>query len=190
MNYLNKYRIITCNSVRTGRYIKCSLINISYSLEEDCEIYDIVNDKSLGLVSKKSLIYIGTLILDYASKKYQPETDWVVQELITFCRKWIDDSSSVSVSDMESLQVKIYHYVSNYNLSLKSIGLASYFLLQYMILEHTSYFISAMNQCNNAYCDYCDREPSCDSFDPYREYERQGEVIIEFLKSGKHLFLI
>lgn len=160
------------------------------------EIYE-VSDKEvyLGSISKKGLVYICKKMIEYVIGVY---TETFTNEKISsntiycleLCEKWLNDSSSVS--DQE---VKIARKNNLQDFSLKKEG-GIYFISQAVddLLEMFEVFDE----------DYC-FEMACDNLDIAMKYNftydyaeskiikdfkiKKGEIIIEFLKSDKYLFI-
>ena len=159
-----KYKIVT-----SGETKEVSLAEISRNLRVKSEVF-ILSDKEiyLGPVSHKTLVFFATEFADYALKNYAKKIIPEAETCIRLTRKWLEDSNSIS------------------NKKLKAAADAAD--AAHATAAATDYAAAAdyaanaaAAAANAAYVAGVDKE---------KEFIRQGEFIIDFLKSGKHLFLV
>jgi hypothetical protein len=130
----------------------------------NCEVSEITDGNvPFGVISHKALVYIATEIATYASKRYFE--NYEMKDALEIARRWIDNPSSVSEDELNAITNPIL-----YN------NFVSLYLIKTIIYP-------------DAYFYYICREIAEGSSRFTREYLRQGEFIIDFLKSDKHLFI-
>lgn len=161
---------------------RCKLEDILGFILVDSEIWELIEDKEiyLGRVSHKSIAYMANEIIEYCIENYYKEEIFeieVVKSLIDTSRKWIDDTSSVTIDFAKS-------QVQN---SMLSRG---------FILDCARCAVSITFE--DAYCadssfkeiTYHLRSNSGSQMNREKERARQCQFIIDFMKSDKHLFMV
>ena len=152
---------------------------LSRSVNIGAEVYD-VSDKEifLGALTRRSLVYISTEIIDYAMNNYVNKRIEDVDDALFECRRWLDDPNSLKEYPVWNL---------NYDKILRA-GTVVYSLHQAAsstinsIFSDSKYFHSAMSQVAVA------AHLIGVGYD--HEYMRQSRFIIDFMKSDKFLFMV
>jgi len=178
-----KYKIVT-----SGTSKEVTLGEISRNLKVQSDIF-VLSDKEiyLGLVSHKTLVFFATEFADYALQNYTKKKSQESEICISLVRKWIEDDTSVS---NEELRVAAYaddaadaaaDAAANaaYDAAVNAAYYADYAAAYYA--ANAAAYHAANAAYHAAYAAGEDRE---------KEYIRQGEFILNFLKSGKNLFLV
>ena len=165
------YKIVT-----SGKIKKVILGKISRNLHSSSEVFILSNKEIyLGPVSHKTLVFFATEFADYVLQNYAKKRLPEAEACINLTRKWIKDSNSVSI---EELRVA----ATNSTNSVNSLAAA--------YAAHSVY--SAANSVAN----YAYNSPAAcfaadaAGVDKDKEFIRQGEFILDFLKCGKNLFLV
>jgi len=131
-----------------------------YSIQEDGEIY-------LGVISRKALVFLATEFADYAIKNYAKKEIPEAEVCLSLARRWIEDDCSVSKEELRAA----YHATHD---------AAAYAVAAAYAADAAS---AASAASAVAYAAGKDKDKD-------KELIRQGEFILDFLKSGKHLFLV
>jgi hypothetical protein len=156
------------------------LTEISRSLRPQSEIYSIQEDGEvyLGVISHKALILLATEFADYAlrnyAKKYLPKAE----ACLSLTRRWIEDDSSVSKEELRAAANAAYD-AAYAAANAADAAYAAANAANAADAVAAAYAAAAGNAAANAARK--DRE---------REFIRQGKFILDFLRSGKHLFLV
>ena len=167
-----KYKIVT-----SGTSKEVTLDNLSLNLKPQSEIYSIqeYGEVYLGVISHKALIIFATEFADYAIKNYAKKETPEAEICLSLTKKWIEDDSSVS------------------NEELRAAAYAAYDAADYAV--YAAYAAYAAVHAANATAYSADAAAADATYataaagkDKEMEYIRQGEFILDFLKSGKHLF--
>ena len=183
------YKIVTFGNTKVF-----SLAEISRNLKVQSEVYAL-SDKEiyLGLISHKTLVFFATEFAEYAIKNYTRDRVPEADLCISLIRKWISGDTSLS---------KRLSYAANAAAAITSYSgeaATSY------SAEAASYAIYSANAAANAantnsgsaaadanvnavYAAYYASDTA--GKDKDKEFIRQGEFILDFLKSGKNLFLV
>lgn len=179
-----------CSYTSLSKNGEFDLREIALNLRVGSEIFEVNKEENkeilLGQVSKKMLIYIGCELFNKSLKKNisnKEGTDYrLAKKVISFCRKWPENSNSNMFSDREISNIK--HSIMLFG-KFNRIMSASYRLIC-MTTESPDYYykellydISFMSPKNN----------QTNSFD-YSNYMAYSKFIIKFLKSDKHLFMV
>jgi hypothetical protein len=175
------YKIVT-----SGVTQEVSLGKISRNLGISYEIY-ILSDKEiyLGMISHKTLVFFATEFAHYALQNYAKKKNPEAEICISLVRKWIEDDTSVSNEELRAAAAAAYATnaadataaASNtaYAAASNAASAASAASAAYYAVSAAYYAVSAAEAAGK------DRE---------KEFIRQGNFIIDFLKSGNHLFLV
>jgi len=198
-----KYKIVT-----SGKAKVFSLGEISRNIKVSSEIYAILDGEIyLGLISHKTLVLFATEFVEYAIKNYTSDRVPEADLCISLIRKWISGDTSVSNEKLNSAANAAYSIASY---SDKTATSNSGEAATCYSAEAVSYAIYAVNIAANAasansgyaaaaaaaadangnavYAAYYASDTA--GKDKDKEFIRQGTFIINFLKSGKHLFLV
>jgi hypothetical protein len=157
------YRIVT-----SGTFKEVTLGGISRNLGISSEVYALSDGETyLGMISHKILVFFATEFADYTLKNYARKKNPKAEICISLIRKWIEDDTSVS---NEELRVAAYAAYADAAAAAAAAAYAAY---------DAAYAAAAANAAANAA-----------GKDRDKEFKRQGEFILDFLKSGKNLFLV
>ena len=158
------FKIVTS---RTSKEV--TLDNLSRNLKPQSEIYSIQEDGEiyLGVISRKALVFLATEFADYAIKNYAKKEIPEAEVCLSLARRWIEDDCSVSKEELRAA----YHATHD---------AAAYAVAAAYAADAAS---AASAASAVAYAAGKDKDKD-------KELIRQGEFILDFLKSGKHLFLV
>ena len=182
------YKIVT-----SGETKEVSLAEISRNLKIQSEIYALSDREIyLGLISHKTLVLFSTEFADYALQNYAKKKIPEAEICIRLTRKWLEDQSSVSAEELKTAAnaaadaaYAAYHansaaaYAAAANAAYAAYAAADAAYAAASAASATAYASHAT--CDAAYAAGADKD---------REFIRQGEFIIDFLKCGKNLFLV
>jgi hypothetical protein len=192
------YKIVTSGTTKVF-----SLGEISRNIKVSSEVYAISDAEIyLGLISHKTLVLFATEFAEYAIKNYTSDRVPEADLCISLIRKWISGDTSVSNEKLNSAANAAYSIASY---SDKAATSHSGEAATRYSAEAVSYAICAVNIAANAasansgyaaadangnavYAAYYASDTA--GKDKDKEFIRQGTFIIDFLKSGKHLFLV
>jgi hypothetical protein len=164
-----KYKIVTPGNSKLGSLSKVvSLAEISRTLRLSSEVSILKKEVEvyLGPISHKTLVFFAVEFADYALKNYEKGKISSSETCIALTRKWLEDQESVS---NEELRDAAYYAASDCNTA--PAYAAAY---------------SAVNAAYATNAAYASANAAADNRD--KEFLRQGKFILDFLKSGKHLF--
>ena len=175
-----KYKIVT-----SGKTKVVTLAEISRNLKVSSEIYAL-SDKEiyLGPVSHKTLVFFATEFADYALQNYVKRDLPEAEASIHLTRKWLEDQESVSNEKLRAAYAAAYAYAANAAYHANSAAAYA-----------AAYAADAASYAAYAAADAAAAAAAADAayyVGKYREkeFERQGTFIIDFLKTGKNLFLV
>ena len=158
-----KYKIVTSGNTKVF-----SLGKISRNLGISSEFYALSDGEIyLGMISHKTLVFFATEFAHYALKNYTKKESPKTEICIALVRKWIEDDTSVSKEELEAAYYA--YYATNATNAAYAANAAAY----------------AANAASNAA-----NAADAAGKDKDKEFIRQGNFIIDFLKSGNHLFLV
>jgi len=212
-----KYKIVTSGDAKevTLGEISRNLKPQSeiYSIQEDGEVY-------LGLISHKTLVLFSTEFADYAIKNYAKREIPEAEACIRLTRKWIEDDSSVSKEELRAAANAAYaaanayaaaaaaaaayaanaaaYYAAYYaanaaayaaGAAAYSAGAAAYSAGAYAGAYAANAAYAAAYAAANA-ANAADDAADAAGVDRDKEFIRQGEFILDFLKSGNQLFSV
>jgi hypothetical protein len=184
------YKIVT-----SGTSKEVTLDRLSRNLRPQSEVYSIQEDGGvyLGVISRKALIFLVTEFADYALKNYAKKEIPEAEICLYLTRKWIEDDSSVSEEELETAANAAY--AAAYTAAIVANSAAN--------AAATVANSAANAAANAAYAAYATAytyavDAAADAAaaanaagkDKEGEFKRQGNFILDFLKSGKHLFLV
>jgi hypothetical protein len=176
------------------------LTEISRNLKPQSEIYSIQEDGEvyLGVISYKTLVFFVTEFADYALrnyvKKYLPEAE----VCLSLTRKWIEDDCSVSKEELRAAAYAANAAAADAAAAAADAADAAAYAAAYAAADAAAYAANAAAAAAAAAADAADAAAyaAADAAayaagkDKEGEFERQGEFILDFLRSGKHLFLV
>jgi len=164
-----KYKIVT-----SGKTNLLAISEISRNLKVQSDVFILSNKETyLGIISHKTLALFATEFAHYALQNYTKKKSQESEICISLVRKWIEDNTSVSNEELIAA-------------ADAADAAAAYAAADpaYTANANDAYY-AAYYAANAAYHAACaagkDRE---------KEFIRQGEFILDFLKSGNHLFLV
>jgi hypothetical protein len=204
---------------KDGVRISFRLDEILSNIEIGCEISEISdgNELYLGALSSKALIYIGIEIANnvYNDQLHESEGSTVkdIQDCLSLCKKWFNDTSSVSLPEFNQAITRMNgtscHYSkyseANAEERLRDIiGSVARACFQYEECEENKdYKLSGLIDryafIQHRIEDVIDFLHACykvpdekapDEKNIFTEKVRWGKFIIDFFKSGKHLFMV
>jgi hypothetical protein len=160
-----KYKIVT-----SGISKEVTLDRLSRSLRLHSEIYSIQEDGEvyLGVISHKALVFLATEFADYALKNYVKKEIPEAEVCLSLVRKWIEDDASVSKEELRAAAAAAYAYAADAAANAADAADAAYAAAD-----------AAADAADAAYPAGKDRE---------REFIRQGEFILGYLKNNQWLF--
>jgi hypothetical protein len=178
-----------------SREVVCNCQIIELTLSFDKKGKEILPRKEvyLGRLSEKSLAYIAIEIASYAFESFKTTCD-VTQQAVQLFRKFIQDPDSVSSADDLCVGIPYNEYHVEYNCALRSVESLGYMLYElrkgYMLYElrKRAEPFKAF-KVEGFFCDVIKRA-SLASESKNKEYIRQGNFIVDFLKSDKSLFMV
>ncbi len=157
------------------------LTEISLNLKPQSEIYSIQEDGEvyLGIISHKTLVFFATEFADYALKNYAKRKIPEAEACLSLTRKWIEDNYSVSKEELRAAA----------NAAYDAAGAAAYAAAAYAAANAAD---AAADAAANAaaYAAAAAADAAAAGKDRDKEFLRQGEFILDFLNSGKYLFLV
>jgi len=170
--------------VNSGKVKEVTLDQISRNIGIQSEIF-VLSDKEiyLGLFSHKTLVFFATEFANYALQNYSKKKIKEAEFCISLVRKWIEDNTSVSIKELRAAA-----YVADV------VAYAAYYADTSFAAAYASY---AAAYAANTAANVTDASYAAASFaadaagaDKDKEYIRQGTFILDFLKTGNHLFLV
>ena len=158
------YKIVT-----SGKSKVVALAEISRNLKPSSEIYSISGGEAyLGVISHKTLVLFSVEFAEYALINYAKKKFPEAQTCIHLARKWLEDQESVSNDELRAA-------ARDASYAATAADAATY-----------AATYAAANAA--AYAAHAAADAAGKSKD--RELLRQGTFIIDFLRTGKHLFLV
>jgi hypothetical protein len=160
-----KYKIVT-----SGFTKEVSLGEISRNLAISSEVYALSDGEIyLGIISHKTLVFFATEFADYALQNYSKKKSPKVKACIALTRKWIEDNTSVSNEELRAAAA-----------AADAAYAAAYAAAAAAYAAYAAYYAA----------DAAEAAAEAARVDKEKEFIRQGEFILDFLKSGKNLFLV
>ena len=165
--------------VTSGKSRKVTLNNLSRNLKPSSEIYEL-SDKEvyLGLISHQTLVFFATEFADYALKNYAKRIIPEAEACIRLTRKWLEDRESVSDEELKAAADAAYAAAYAANAAYAAANAANAANAAAYAAAYDTANANAAN-ANAAYAAGKNKN---------QEYERQGTFILDFLKTGNHLF--
>ena len=198
------YRITSGNSKSNVK-----LSEVSRNLKPQSEIYSIQEDGEvyLGIISHKTLIFFATEFADYALKNYAKRKIPEAEFCLSIVRKWIEDDSSVSNEELRTAADAAYAAADA--AAANAAADAAYAAANAAGAAAANAAAAAAAYAADAAADAADAAAAVDAADAAAyyaanaanagyaagkdkegEFKRQGKFVLDFLKSGKHLFLV
>jgi hypothetical protein len=173
------YRIVTSGNTKVVTLGKISR-NLGIS-SEVCALSD--GETYLGMVSHKTLVFFATEFADYALKNYAKRDLPEAEASIRLTRKWLEDQESVSNEELRAAYRATHDAAANtaYLANSAAVSAAVYAAAYAAYAAYTVYAAYAAGAVANA--------AGLDK-DKDKEFIRQGEFILDFLKTGNQLFLV
>jgi hypothetical protein len=170
-----KYKIVT-----SGISKEVTLDRLSRSIRLHSEIYSIHEDGEfyLGVISHKALIFLATEFADYALKNYAKRNLPEAEVCLSLTRKWIEDDSSISKEELRAAAYAADAYAA-YAAADAAYTSAAAAYAAYAAAD------AAYTAADAAYA-----AANAAGKDREGEFKRQGKFVLDFLKSGKNLFLV
>jgi hypothetical protein len=152
-----------------------SLSEIPFYLEANCDVYEISEKQELllGIVSKKVLIYFAIEFAENTFKKSKAKYNKKIIYYISLGKRWLENDPDVS-REISDYSGDIY----------KLSGDDSFKAIYYAV---TSIVIGNMDLTLNSLFKLSINSHMLSH--KYRQ-KRAGQFIVDFLKSGKHLFMV
>jgi hypothetical protein len=159
--------------VKSGTSKEVTLDRLSRNLNPQSEVYSIQEDGEiyLGMISHKTLVFFAVEFAHYTLKNYAKKKSPKAEICISLVRKWIDDDTSVSSKELTSAA-----YAADAAAAADAADAAA------------AAAAAADAACAAAYAAADAAYAAAAGKDKEMEFKRQGKFILDFLKSGKHLF--
>jgi hypothetical protein len=174
-----KYKIVT-----SGKTEEVTLAEISRNLKPSSEIYALSDREIyLGPISHRTLVLFITEFADYALQNYTkrkiiPEAETCIR----LTRKWLEDRESVSNDELRAAA-----YAADAAAYAAADAADAAYAAAY-VADSASYAANAAAYAAANAATYAATYAA--GVDKDKELIRQGEFILDFLKNGKHLFLV
>ena len=167
------YKIVTSGDAK-----EVTLSEISRNLKPQSELYSIQEDGEiyLGMISHKALFLFCVEFADYALQNYEKKKFPKTEECLSLVRKWIENPNSVSKEELRAA-ANAAHYDAA--ASSAASNAAAYAVSNAACPTYASN--NAAHAADAAFLSGVSSE---------KEFKRQGTFILDFLKSGNHLFLV
>ncbi len=193
------YRIVT-----SGTSKEVTLDRLSRNLKLHSEIYYLQGGEIyLGLISHKTLVLFATEFADYALQNYAKKKSPKAEICISLIRKWIEDDTSVSNEELRvaaayaaaAYAAAAYAAAANaaYAAANAAYAAANAAYAAANAADAAAYAAAAAADAANAAANaaYAAAYSAADAGkDREKEFIRQGNFILDLLKSDKHLFLV
>jgi len=185
-----KYKIVTSG---TTKFLAIS--EISRNLKVQSDVF-ILSDKEiyLGSIYNKTLVFFATEFADYALQNYAKKKTPEAEICISLAKKWLQDNTSVSSEELiaaayaaDTIAYAAYAAYAAVDTAAAYAADAAYDAAVDTAADAAvdAAVDTAADTAHAADSVYADAEAEGD-----KEFIRQGEFILDFLKSGKNLFLI
>ena len=177
-----KYKIVT-----SGKTKVITIGEISRNLKVSSEVYALLDSEIyLGMISHKTLVFFSVEFAEYAIKNYTRDRVPEADLCISLIRKWISGDTSVSNEDLRAAANATSHTAAA---TSHTAAAAIYSANAAANAANANSGSAAFDANANAvYAAYYASDAA--GKDKDKEFIRQGEFILDFLKSGKNLFLV
>ena len=170
------YKIVT-----SGKTKIVTLAEISRKLKASSEVYELSEPEIyLGPISHKTLVFFATEFADYALQNYEKKKYPKAEICTSLVRKWIEDDTSVSNEDLRAAANAASHTAVS----------AAYAATHAAVAAANAAYYSDANAAAADAAYYAANVANAAGVDKDKEFIRQGEFILDFLKTGGHLFLV
>jgi hypothetical protein len=184
------YKVVT-----NGLSKDCDIDDLSTEIKVDSEIFDIQNGEVyLGRISKKALIFLvtemaarGLDLYNRGAKKNGEKDIENAEKCIDLCRKWAKGLECVSEDEL----------LESYRTVNKSSSLGFLSLDKTTILSAAYAALAASSDDINRINSICEKSfvmsamvSSSNSAGFFDQNRSQGEFIIDFIRTDKHLFMV
>lgn len=171
-----KYKIVTSNSIK-----EVSLGEISSNLGIHSEIYSLSDGETyLGMISHKTLVFFAVEFAEYALQNYANNKSTKAKKCISLARKWIEDDTSISKEEVRAAATAAIDATN----AADATDAAIYAVYAADAADAAAADAAVYTVYAAADAAYAAKE------DNGKEFIRQGEFILDFLKSGNQLFLV
>lgn len=162
--------------------IRADLSNLSRSLYPNSEVYLVEGEekKLLGYLFHKTLVYFAAEFADYAVNNYQPSVSEEARYCIQLVRKWIKDSSSVSMDEFRAAAASFRTTIHTNNAARAAANAAWAIESVGSGITPAGWVAGAAQAAAHA----------AGIRSPADEFRRQGIFILEFLKSDESFFFM
>jgi hypothetical protein len=165
------YKIVTSGTTK-----KVTLDNISHNLGISSEVYALSDGETyLGMISRQTLVLFATEFADYALKNYAKKIIPEAETCIRLARKWLEDRESVSNEELRTAAAAAAAADA-----ADATDAAAW----------AAYAAYAADAAANAAANAAAWAAYAAGMGREEEYIRQGKFILDFLRSGNHLFLV
>jgi hypothetical protein len=182
------YKIVT-----SGISKEVPLNELSRNLKVSSEVYALSDREIyLGIISHKTMVFFATEFADYAIQNYAKKIIPEAETCIRLTRKWLEDRESVSDQELwaaANAANAAYAADAAYSAAYAAYAAsnAGYAAAAY---ANAAYTANAANAAAGAAYAANAAGANAAGKDREKEFERQGEFILDFLKYGNHLFLV
>ena len=186
-----KYKIVT-----SGKSKEVTLSYLSRNLKPSSEFYALSDrEVYLGLISHQTLVLFATELADYAIQNYAKKIIPEAETCIRLTRKWLEDRESVSDEELRAA------YAATYAAAYAAATYAAADAAAANAAANAAYAAYAAANAAAAAADAAAYAANAAAYAAYiaasaagvareKELLRQGTFILDFLKAGKHLFLV
>jgi hypothetical protein len=189
------FDFIRYSIVDSGSELKTSLLKLSYNISIDQELFILSNPRTyLGTLNKRAMIFIGLKLISYTIEHYGDKSSEVeLSKYISAANRWVEDDDDIIIDDIELVKQlfekdeKRIEDFFEFDYILSSVA----YLFRMIVDDNRDLYHVSVNLA-------CHVASKLKKLYPYRHHfyledqERlnQGKMIIDFLKSGKHLFMV
>jgi hypothetical protein len=179
---MTKYKIVYKDSTKI-----VNLASLSTKLKVNSEIYSIECEKEilLGIISHKSLVYLSSEFADFVYQNYAKNEDLKIESCINLIRKWIDNSSSVSQKNL-FIAARRAANGSHNTKGINAVRCSAYYAASVASTHDAN--LAETYAADAAVCTADSAAYVGVQEDRLKEFIRQGEFILDYLKSGLYLF--
>ena len=171
------YKIVT-----SGKIKDVAIGEISRNLKVQSEVYALSESEIyLGLISHKTLVFFATEFAEYAIKNYTKKIIPEAEICIHLTRKWLEDQESVSDEELRAAAYAAADAAYDAADAAYAAADAANAAAAYAAAAAAYAAYAAADAADAAYAAGKSKE---------EEFIRQGEFILDFLKTGKNLFSV
>jgi len=193
----NRYKIIYGSGRGKKIFNLKSFLYLSYMICVDCELFECSEeDIYVGNFTKKSLVYIGIDLISYFRDNYFKNIEHSfllpgIDHALSIAKKWVEDDSVQDefvehiYNNLHKQRLKITR-ASNDLMKIEEIYAATCSLLGIIL----GLIESLYGVCSCIVAGIRNYNVTTEVIVEENERIRQGRVIMEFLNSSKHLFMV